>query len=64
MQRHDLDLTALVAGLVFIGLGLVLAVDGAGWVDVDLRWAAPVLLLVLGAAGLAAALRPEDERSS
>ena len=62
MQRHDLDLTALVAGLVFVGLGLVLAVDGAGWVDLELRLVAPLLLLVLGGAGLAAALRPDDER--
>lgn len=57
MERHDLDLTSLVAGLVFVALGIVLAVDGADWADLDLRWMAPVLLLGLGAAGLAAALR-------
>lgn len=60
MQRHDLDLTALVTGLVFVALGLVLVIDGAGWVDADLRWIAPVLLVALGAAGLAAALRTGD----
>ena len=58
MDRHELDLTSLVAGVVFVVLGLVYAVDGAGWADLDLRWIAPVLLLALGGVGLVAALRP------
>jgi hypothetical protein len=60
VPRHDLDLTALVTGLVFVAFGLVFVIDGAGWADVDLRWIAPVLLVALGAAGLAAALRADD----
>lgn len=62
MQRHDLDLTALVTGLVFVALGLVFVIDGAGWADVDLRWIVPVLLVTVGATGLAAALRTDDGR--
>lgn len=58
MERHELDLTSLALGVVFVALGLVYAVDGAGWAELDLRWIAPVLLLGLGGAGLAAALRP------
>jgi hypothetical protein len=58
VERHDLDLSSLVVGLVFLATGVLLALDGAGWADLDLRWIAPAVLIGFGAAGLAAALRP------
>ncbi len=52
MPRHDLDAVSLVAGLAFIGAAIVFLLD---WhADVSGRWAWPVLLIVLGVAGLLA----------
>lgn len=52
MPRHDLDPVALVAGLVFACTGLVaLLEDGTG---LAARWVVPVLLILLGLAGLLA----------
>ncbi len=52
MPRHDLDLLSLVSGLAFIGAALVFLLDQA--TGVSARWAWPVLLIVLGVAGLLA----------
>lgn len=50
MPRHDLDVLALVAGAAFIGAGLIFLVNP----DVGLsgRWVWPVLLILVGLAGL------------
>jgi hypothetical protein len=61
VRRHDLDLTALIAGVVLLALGLYLALGGTEWVDLDLRWIAPLALLGLGGAGLFAAIRSSDD---
>lgn len=55
MSRHDLDATSLVAGLVFLALGLAFLLDSTGVVDLQVRWVPPALLIGLGLAGLAAA---------
>lgn len=64
MRRHDLDLNSLICGVVFLlvaGTHLVAAASGE---DVNLAWLFPVLLVGLGVAGLAGALRssprPDD----
>ena len=61
MRRHELDATSLVAGLVLLALGLYLAVAGTDWVDLDLRWFAPVALIGLGVGGLWAAIRTSED---
>ncbi len=52
MRRHDLDILSLVAGIAFTGAGLVFLIDR----DLGLtgRWVWPVLLIVVGVAGLVA----------
>ena len=57
MSRHDTDITALVAGLVFVGIALAYLLDIRPDIDVDGRWVLPLALIGLGAAGLAASLR-------
>lgn len=57
LQRHDVDLFSLVAGVVFLLIAVGHLLDVAGGVDLDGRWVAPVVLLGLGLAGLAGVLR-------
>jgi hypothetical protein len=57
VRRHDLDLTSLICGVVFLlvaGTHLVAAASGE---QVELVWLFPALLIGLGVAGLAGALR-------
>jgi hypothetical protein len=59
MRRHETNLTALVAGLVFLGIGIYgMAVTPTHLAD-NLRWLWPVLLIGLGVALL---LRPSRSR--
>lgn len=55
MWRHELDLTSLVAGVVFVALGLAFLLDVLDTIDLAARWVPPVLLIGLGIAGLATA---------
>jgi putative Mn2+ efflux pump MntP len=57
VRRHDLDLVSLIAGVLFAMIALVHLVGAATDEAVDPRWIAPVLLVGLGVAGLAGALR-------
>ncbi len=50
MQRHDLDPVALVAGVAFVGIGLASLLRQVA--DAPIRWLLPVLLIVVGIAGL------------
>lgn len=52
MPRHDLDVISLVAGVAFGGSGLVFLIDRS--TGVSGRWVWPILLIVLGVAGLLA----------
>jgi uncharacterized integral membrane protein len=56
MRQHDTDWFSLAAGLVFTILGVVLAVSAATASTIDGRWIAPVILIGLGAGGVAASL--------
>lgn len=56
MKRHDADYFSLAAGLLFTILGLVFAATALGGWQLDGRWLAPVMLIALGAGGVAASL--------
>ena len=59
MKRHPADAVALTAGCVFLAIVAVWAVAKAVTIDLPSKgWLAAGLLVVLGIAGLAAALRP------
>lgn len=62
MRPHDLDLTSLLAGLLFAALGLVTLLAGVIDLRLDARWVLPAVLVGLGIAGLAGAVRtgPRD----
>lgn len=56
MKQHENDYLSLAAGLVFTALGILLAISAAtGW-QIDGRWIAPVVLIAIGAGGVAASL--------
>lgn len=57
MKRHDLDLLSLIAGMVFAIVALAHLVGAATDESVHLGWLAPIVLVGLGVAGLAGALR-------
>jgi uncharacterized integral membrane protein len=56
VHRHETDYFSLVAGLLFTILGIVLTISAATDWTIDGRWIAPVILIGLGAGGVAASL--------
>ena len=54
MKSHRTDFVALVAGLLFLGIGAVYMVAAYGDFTVDSRWIGPAALIGIGLAGLAA----------
>jgi ABC-type antimicrobial peptide transport system permease subunit len=63
MERHRLDLLSLLAGLLFlaVGLGNLLAGPAAAvWLSITRLW--PMLLVVTGIAVLAGIVRRADDR--
>ncbi len=64
MRRHDLDLVSLITGAVFALVAVAHLVGAATGDSLDPLWLAPALLIGLGVAGLAGALRsggPTDD---
>ena len=57
MRRHDLDLVSLITGAIFALVAGTHLVGAATGDSLDPLWLAPVLLIGLGIAGLAGALR-------
>ncbi len=57
MRRHDLDWVSLIAGAVFTVLALVYIVTALTDVSVDGRFVWPIVLVALGAAGVASAIK-------
>jgi hypothetical protein len=53
VRRHDLDPMSLVAGLLFVCLGLAFLSEDVGALDLQVRWVWPALLIGLGVALLA-----------
>lgn len=52
MRKHPIDLTSLLAGLVFVGLAAVYLLAAASGNEVDASWVLPIALVALGLAGL------------
>jgi hypothetical protein len=50
--RGDPNPGALVAGAVFIVLGVLFLLDRASGINLEVRWVWPLLLIGLGVAGL------------
>jgi hypothetical protein len=50
--RGDPNPGALVAGAVFIVLGVLFLLDRESGINLDVRWVWPLLLIGLGVAGL------------
>jgi hypothetical protein len=57
VRRHELDWTYLIIGAVFLVVAVSHLVGAAVDSDTDLSWLLPALLVGIGAAGLAGALR-------
>ena len=62
MWRHERDTVSLMFGLLLVLLAGAFLVDDLTGLDVDGRWAAPVVLIAVGAVGLLSSLRA-GERS-
>ena len=59
MKRHPFDPFAFVAGSLFVGLGIWFLAAGSDVLD-NAHWVWPALLVALGVAGLASALRRDE----
>ncbi|PSK92969.1 hypothetical protein CLV63_117178 [Murinocardiopsis flavida] len=63
MSRRKTDWGSLIAGLLFVGLGLAFVVRGSTHWGFDALWILPVLAIGLGIVGVARALaRTRDHR--
>jgi len=56
VRRHDLDWVSLIAGLVFLVFAVVYTVASLTDVSIDSRFVWPIVLVALGAAGVATAV--------
>ena len=59
-MRQQPNPGALVAGGLFIALGVLFLIDRAGGIDLNVRWVWPVLLIGLGVAGLVRSRAPRS----
>jgi hypothetical protein len=57
VRKHELDLTSLVAGLVFVGIAVAYLIGAYTHVRIDAGWVLPIGLVGLGLAGLGGTLR-------
>ncbi|NHC43965.1 hypothetical protein [Motilibacter aurantiacus] len=57
MRRHDLDLAALVMGVVFLAVGVTYAAASLTDEEVRANVVVPAAIVGLGLAGIAAAIR-------
>jgi hypothetical protein len=60
VHRHEFDVLSLAGGLLAVGGAVLYQLDLARIADLDARWAASLALIVVGLAGIAAALRGRD----
>ena len=64
MWRHDRDTVSLMFGLLLVLLAGAFLVDDLTGLDVDGRWAAPVVLIAVGAVGLLSTVRSAGRSST
>ena len=57
MWRHERDAVSLMAGLLFVLGAAVFLLGDLTDLDVDGRWVAPLVLIVVGGVGLLSTLR-------
>ncbi|MEO6711985.1 MAG: hypothetical protein ABIM89_00990 [Mycobacteriales bacterium] len=57
MKRHDLDLTSLVSGAVFIAVGILFLLDLTVEYSASPRWVVPLMLIGIGVAGLLSSVK-------
>jgi len=57
VRRHELDWVSLIAGIVFTGIAVLYLVVAGTDLSVDARIVWPVVLVALGLAGVATAVR-------
>jgi protein-S-isoprenylcysteine O-methyltransferase Ste14 len=57
VRRHDIDLVSLAAGLLFLVVAVVHIAARSTDTDLNLRWMAPAVLVLLGLLGLLGAIR-------
>lgn len=57
MRRHELDWVSLIAGIVFTGIAVLYLVVAGTDLSIDARIVWPVVLVALGLAGVATAVR-------
>lgn len=57
MSRHERDGLSLMGGLLLVLVAVLFLVDDVSALDVDGRWVAPAVLVVVGLAGLGSTLR-------
>jgi hypothetical protein len=55
MERHETDLTSLLAGVIFVAVGATFLLDLLVDLALDPRWLAPLVLIGVGLAGLLSA---------
>jgi hypothetical protein len=60
MKRHRFDVLSATAGGIFVVLAISFLATGSDVID-QVRWIWPALLLGLGGAGLAGALKRDDD---
>ena len=64
MFSHERDTVSLMAGLLLVLLAVVFLVDDLTGLSVDGRWAAPVVLIAVGAVGLLSTVRAAERDST
>lgn len=57
MQRHEFDAVSFLAGLCFIATALLVLIGDVTLFDVGWAWLWPTVVVVIGVAGLASAIR-------
>jgi hypothetical protein len=57
-ERHPLDIISLVFGILFLGISVPVLLMNTP-LDIDLRWALPVTVIVVGLLILGSALLPK-----
>jgi hypothetical protein len=56
VSRHDVDIMSLIAGLVFVAVGVAYLLSAMDVIEVEAKWVVPLALIGLGVAGLAGSL--------